>query len=375
MPHEINTRSSTGSLYITDTLAVAPRLNLTLSGRYDRTTVHNRDRITPGGGPGSLDGDHTFSRFNPAAAVTYTPVEGLTAYAGYTQASRAPSSIELGCADPENPCRLPNAMAGDPPLDQVRTRTVDAGLRGQAGRTLTWNLGVFRADNHDDILFVADDSAGFGYFKNFGKTRREGVEAGVQASFGPVSLRASYNYLRATYRSSEDLAGEANSANEGAGPGFEGEIGIDKGDRIPLTPKHLFKAGVQWQVAKGFTADLEGLGMSGVYARGNENNEHQPDGVYYLGAGKTPSYVVFNFGLEYKLAGRLTIFGQLDNVMDKKYYTAAQLGATVFAPDGTVDARPFAGPVIDGERPLRNSSFFAPGAPRMLRIGLRYALN
>ena len=33
----------------------------------------NRDRIEPGGGPGSLDGDHAFSRFNPAAGVTFSP--------------------------------------------------------------------------------------------------------------------------------------------------------------------------------------------------------------------------------------------------------------------------------------------------------------
>ena len=29
------------------------------------------------------------------------------------------------------------------------------------------------------ILFVADNQAGFGYFKNFGKTRRQGLEAGL----------------------------------------------------------------------------------------------------------------------------------------------------------------------------------------------------
>jgi hypothetical protein len=48
---------------------VGEALHLTLSGRYNRTTVNNRDRITPGGGPGSLDGDHRFSRFNPALGV------------------------------------------------------------------------------------------------------------------------------------------------------------------------------------------------------------------------------------------------------------------------------------------------------------------
>jgi outer membrane receptor protein involved in Fe transport len=367
-------RTKIGSLYATDTLAVTPQLNLTLSGRWDRTTVRNRDRITPGGGTGSLDGNHTFSRFNPSASATYNLVEGVTAYAGFAQASRAPSSIELGCADPDSPCRLPNSMAGDPPLQQVRTRTIDLGFRGKLNDTLSWRLGVFRANSHDDILFVADDTAGFGYFKNFGQTRREGVEAGFDAQFGKIRLNGSYNYLRATYRSEETVSGAANSTNE-AGPGFEGEIDIDKGDRIPLIPAHVFKAGVEWRPVDAFGVNLQALGMSGVYARGNENNDHKPDGVYYLGPGKTPAYVIFNLGADYTFGKRMTLFVQVDNLLDQRYYNSAQLGATVFNAAGQVDARPFAGPIVGGERPLRNTTFYGAGAPRIVRVGFRFALN
>src|SRR6185369_11059143 len=102
--------------------------------------------------------------------ITVHPARGVTAYLGYSEGSRAPSSIELGCADPQNPCRLPNAMAGDPPLDQVVTRTIEAGVRGSTGPAFSWNLGVFSANNRKDIMFVADDTSGFGYFRNFGKT-------------------------------------------------------------------------------------------------------------------------------------------------------------------------------------------------------------
>jgi hypothetical protein len=58
-----------------------------------------------------------------------SPVSTLNAYASYTQGSRAPTAIELGCADPQNPCSLPNALASDPPLQQVVTGTREAGLR------------------------------------------------------------------------------------------------------------------------------------------------------------------------------------------------------------------------------------------------------
>ena len=46
----------TGSFYATDTLSLGNRWHFTVSGRYNRTSIVNADRITPGGGPGSLDG-------------------------------------------------------------------------------------------------------------------------------------------------------------------------------------------------------------------------------------------------------------------------------------------------------------------------------
>jgi hypothetical protein len=51
-------------------------------------------------------------------------------------------------------------------------------LRGTAIGNIQWNTGVFSAENQYDILFVADNQAGFGYFKNFGKTRRRGAGTG-----------------------------------------------------------------------------------------------------------------------------------------------------------------------------------------------------
>jgi outer membrane receptor protein involved in Fe transport len=68
----------------------------------------------------------------------------------------------------------------------------------------------------------------------------------------------------------------------------------------------------------------------------------------------------------------LDIYLQVSNALDKDYATASQLGATGFTAAGQYVARPFAAPVIDGERPLRHSTFFAPGAPRSVLAGVRY---
>ena len=142
------------------------------------TSIDNRDRIDPGGGPGSLDGDHVFEPLQPGCRRDRSPAAPDNLYAGYSEGSRAPTSIELGCADPEEPCKLPNAMAGDPPLEQVVTQDVGS-RRPRRARGVRWNAGLFRAANHDDILFVTSEQTGFGYFKNFGETRRQGWSSGA----------------------------------------------------------------------------------------------------------------------------------------------------------------------------------------------------
>jgi outer membrane receptor protein involved in Fe transport len=368
-------RASTRSLYVTDAFSFDDAWQLTLSGRYDRTAVHNRDRLQPGGGRGSLDGDHRFGRFNPAAGLTYAPSPAWSAYASYGEGSRVPSSIELGCADPDAPCKLPNAMAGDPPLKQVVARTLEAGLRGAAGADTRWHAGVFRATNDDDILFVAGEQAGYGYFRNFGRTRRQGVELGFASRAGRLRYGANYTFLDATYRSREVVGGEANSSNDAPAPGLDGDIEIRPGDRIPLLPRQMFKAFAAVELTPRVALDADLVAIGGSYARGNENNRHAPDGVHYLGSGRSGGYAVVDLGMDYRPTPRLELFAQIDNLFDRRYATAAQLGATGFDAAGRFVARPFAGPVVDGERPLRYATFYAPGAPRLFWVGLRYTFG
>ncbi len=72
------------------------------------------------------------------------------------------------------------------------------------------------------------------------------------------------------------------------------------------------------------------VAAAGFYARGNENNQHQPDGVYYLGPGKTPGYAVVNLGRDWRPAAGWRFFFQVNNLFDTQYYTAAQLGRDRF---------------------------------------------
>lgn len=363
----------TYSIYAMNSLSIANTWHVTASGRLNHTRVRNSDMINPGGGLNSLDGDHSFSRFNPALGLSYVASKQWNAYVGYSEGSRAPTSVELGCANPNNPCKLPNAMAGDPPLDQVITKSWEAGLRGRLGQAMQWNVGVFRAENFNDILFVADNTSGFGYFKNFGKTLRQGVELGLNGRSGSWTFGSHYTYLSATYQTPETVLGAGNSTNTAAlagTPGLEGTIDIKAGDQIPLIPKHLFKihADYQWSPEWSFGGNVNAV--SGVFARGNENNQHQASAPYYLGAGKTGGYAVLNLQARFQPSKRWQVVAHLNNVLDRRYASAAQLGPMGFSANGNFQARPF-GANANGDFPLQSTSFLAPGAPRSFWLGVK----
>lgn len=362
-PVGLLSRTHTSSVFAVDTLSLAKGLVLSVSGRYNRTVIDNVDEINPGAGRGSLDGHHVFQRLNPALGITMHPWHGLDVYASYAEGSRAPTSIELGCADPATPCRLPNALTGDPPLKQVVTRTFEAGVRGGLEERWNWNAGWFRADNHEDILFVSSPQSGFGYFKNFGSTRRQGMKLEINMKVQRLSFGGSYTLLDSTFQSREEVNGSSNSSNA------DGRISIERGSQIPLIPRHAFKAFSNIHATEKLSFDLGWIAFSGAFARGNENNLHEPDGQYYLGSGRSPGYAVVNFSARYAINRQIECFAQINNLFDTQYYSAAQLGVTGFTESGNFVSRPL--PPQQGEFPLVHATFYAPGAPFGAWGGLR----
>jgi outer membrane receptor protein involved in Fe transport len=78
---------------------------------------------------------------------------------------------------------------------------------------------------------------------------------------------------------------------------------------------------------------------------------------------------VVNLGARYAVTPWLTVIGQVNNLFDHRYTTAALLGSTGFTETGSFVARPF--PAVGGEFPLTHSTFYAPGAPVRGWAGLR----
>lgn len=389
---DLSSRNRSWSLFATDTYSATDRLHLTLSGRYNRLNVNTRDQIAPDqlgvdgdGNPnttpysrGDLTEKHVFTRFNPAVGLSFDALPTLNVYGGYSEGNRAPTAIELGCADPDNPCRLPNALAGDPPLKQVVSKTYEAGLRGRSG-DMAWSLGAFRTENKDDIVFTATTTSGAGYFQNFGRTLREGIETAFGGSVGRFDYGARYTFVDATYDSAGRFAGGANST-AGISDGERTSIAVQKGDRIPLIPRHIGKIFVDYAISDRLTVGANILAISGSSARGNENGDHQPDGNFFLGKGDSAGYTITNLNARYAVNDRLSTFLRVFNVFDREYYTAAQLGGRGIDDQGGVNARPFgnSGTTTQNGVTVPNeqyTTFYAPGAPRMVFFGIRYELD
>lgn len=363
-------RTTTSSLFVTDTWTFRPNWHLTGSARYNYTRVNNDDTLNPGT-PGNLDGDYTYPRLNPAVGINWTPAQNFVGYATVNQGNRAPTPIELGCADPSRPCRLPNALAADPYLKQVVATTAEIGARGMFNDWLGYNSALFRTSNRDDILFVSTTTSA-GYFTNFGRTKREGLELGLFGDRGRWSFNANYAYIRATYESEADLLAENNSSRGFGGVASDDQIRVRPGDRIPGIPEHQFRVTAYYRVTDDWTVGANLIAMSGVYARGNENNQHQP-GTYtdpvsgdtrtFAGPGKTSDYAVLNLTTTYRLSSRWQIFGRINNVFDSQFDTAAILAENPFSAAG----------VFQTNSDLwARETFFGPGAPRAAWVGVRY---
>lgn len=360
----------TASLYVTDTITLTPAVHLTAAARYNMSRVTTHDELNPN--PPNLDGDHRYRKLNPALGLTWQALPSLNAYAGFSQGNRVPTPIELGCADPANPCTLPNSMAADPYLKQVVARTLEAGLRGRLAGEIEWHAGVYRTLNTDDILFVGTSTSA-GYFTNFGKTRRQGAELGLAGKVRRVEWQVNYSYLQATFRSSACILAENNSsrgtAPECTAAGQDDEILVRRGDRIPGLPSHSAKLGLSWRATDSLRLGADVQAFSGQYARGNENNAHRAGTATdafgttrsFQGAGRITGYAILNLNGEVDLGGGWQLFGKINNVFDKRYATAAALAEN-----------PFAGGALQIDSgDWRRETFLAPGAPRAAWIGLR----
>ena len=331
---DLRTRVSTASAFVTNTWSAARDVDITASARVNWTSVALRDQLGT-----ALNGDHSFVRLNPAVGATYRVSSALGLYGSYAQSSRVPTPVELTCADPEDPCRLPNAFVSDPPLNQIVARTWEAGARGGTGG-VSWTLAAFTAASTDDIIFVSSGRLrGEGHFENVAHTRRSGLEASVDyARPGRLSAFGTYSFQRATFGADLHMASPFHPMAEDA------EIFVPSGSRLPGVPAHSVKLGVTAPLTRGLQLGAAIRAQSGQRLRGDEANLLAP----------LPAFAVVNAHARQRITSRVAVVAQLQNVLDADYSTFGALG----------DAE------LLGEAFEDDPRFESPGAPRGGWVGV-----
>jgi len=332
--------------FFTDTLNFTQRLAMTLSGRFNVADIDLADQ-----NGGDLTGDHSYSHFNPGVGFTYQLTPWLTAYAGYAVANRAPTPAELSCASPEDSCSLANFFVGDPNLKQVVAHTIETGLRGSvspsANSTLSYNIGLYRSNLDDDIVFVNSVTLDRAYFTNIGQARQQGVDVGVQFQDRRWLAYLEYSYIDATYQS-----GFVESAGSNPDGDENGNETITPGDHLPGIPANQIKLGVYYKVTPKWTVGAVGIAQTGQYLFGDEANLTP----------QLPGFFTLNLTTNYQLTPKIGLFATIDNVTNEQYYTYGTFSPTTAvylsqAPNAT------------------NPRAYSPAAPIGVIVGVRVTLG
>ena len=316
VPVRLDTSTGYYGAYVADVLDLSPSLSLSLSGRLNLADIDLHDRNGT-----ALNGTHHFVRFNPGIGLSYKLLSSVSVYASYAEANRAPTPSELSCASPQSPCTLANFFVGDPSLKQVVSRTVEVGMRGRlsvdADSTLDWNLGLYRTENADDILFVASDTPGLAFFQNVARTRRQGIEAGVTLRTSKIKAWLNYTYTDATFQTALTLDSPLNPAADAGG-----QIHVSPGNRLPGIPRHRLKAGLSYAATEAWTVGMSAIFSSGQILFGDEANL-TPD---------TGGYIVLSANTAYRLTDNIQIFALVRNVMNAKYETFGTFSSSAAIP-------------------------------------------
>ena len=347
----LNVETKTISGFLTDTIAINDSTFFTLSGRYNRTEIDLRDRGGTRGRTGAqpdLTGSHTFTRFNPAAGISYVTGNEMKLFANYSESSRAPSPVELACAREDAPCSLPNAFLADPPLEQVVTRGVDLGASGE-NQGIGWQVSLYASQNEDDIVFQTTGgvTSNEGFFRNVGDTRRLGMDLAatgrVNEYFG---WNLGYSYLKATYEDSFLISSPNHPQADNTNTGTDGQFRVDKGDSLPGIPEHSLKAQLTYYPRDKSALTLEMIYSGSRHFRGDEANLDREIG----------SFAIFNLLARHDLSDSIYLTARVENLFDKDYNT--------FGLYGEPDEVGIPGLTDD------NTRFIGPGAPRAYYAGL-----
>ncbi|HCT6260258.1 TPA: TonB-dependent receptor, partial [Klebsiella quasipneumoniae] len=268
--------------YLQTQWQLTDKLSLDAGVRYSSVWFDSNDYyITPGNGDDS--GDASYHKWLPAGSLKYALTDAWNVYISAGRGFETPTINELSY-------RSDNQSGLNFGLKPSTNDTVEIGSKTRIGNGLL-TAALFQTDTDNEIV-VDSSSGGRTSYKNAGKTRRQGMELGLDQQFGESwRLKAAWTWLDATYRT--NVCGDA-SCN---------------GNRIPGIARNMGYASFGYQPEQGWYAGSDIRYMSDIMA--NDEN-----------TAKAPSWTVVGLTTGYKWSyGRMDmdLFGRVDNLFDREY--------------------------------------------------------
>ncbi|HGZ0321621.1 TPA: TonB-dependent receptor PqqU [Klebsiella pneumoniae] len=268
--------------YLQTQWQLTDKLSLDAGVRYSSVWFDSNDYyITPGNGDDS--GDASYHKWLPAGSLKYALTDAWNVYLSAGRGFETPTINELSY-------RSDNQSGLNFGLKPSTNDTVEIGSKTRIGNGL-FTAALFKT-NTDNEIVVDSSSGGRTSYKNAGKTRRQGMELGLDQQFGESwRLKAAWTWLDATYRT--NVCDDA-SCN---------------GNRIPGIARNMGYASFGYQPEQGWYAGSDIRYMSDIMA--NDEN-----------TAKAPSWTVVGLTTGYKWSyGRMDmdLFGRIDNLFDREY--------------------------------------------------------
>ncbi|HDH0205605.1 TPA: TonB-dependent receptor [Klebsiella pneumoniae] len=268
--------------YLQTQWQLTDKLSLDAGVRYSSVWFDSNDYyITPGNGDDS--GDASYHKWLPAGSLKYALTDAWNVYLSAGRGFETPTINELSY-------RSDNQSGLNFGLKPSTNDTVEIGSKTRIGNGL-FTAALFQT-NTDNEIVVDSSSGGRTSYKNAGKTRRQGMELGLDQQFGESwRLKAAWTWLDATYRT--NVCDDA-SCN---------------GNRIPGIARNMSYASFGYQPEQGWYAGSDIRYMSDIMA--NDEN-----------TAKAPSWTVVGLTTGYKWSyGRMDmdLFGRIDNLFDREY--------------------------------------------------------
>jgi len=257
---------------------------LLLAGlRHSTVSVATRDKYIVGG---NLDdsGATDFSAVTPVLGATWHASDVVNLYASYGKGFETPTMNELAYRK--------GAAGLNFDLQAAKGENLEIGIKALLGDDAKANVALFEVRTDNEIV-VDSNTGGRTTYRNAGRTRRSGLEAGLSTAWdNGFGLALTYTYLTARY--SDTISGST----------------ILAGNFIPGIPRQTIYAEASWKHRpSGFGMALELRNTGKVWV-----NDANGD------AAETYTIANLRLGLEQQSGSwRLKEFLRIDNLGGRKY--------------------------------------------------------